>query len=523
MKKAFEVAKEIAKEFSTDSEKVFLESVGKEEADAFIIKRYRNSLRIEASNERSAAYAISQARQLSTSSHFHQLIGENRPLFPLRPLWMVADEPVAFSSSVGGYLPKCFLNNDKGAFEKLCKRILEYGYNAILLGNKEGMFGKRAKQTFKELALLQELFSDFGIQLILKPVLYTTEEETIYHTPTHSSFQESIERAFADLFAICPSLEAVFWESAYLDEDFHYHPSAREYTKFDKVGLEVSQLSSLLPLSKKLIYYLPSNSERMAEQQSRWWLSLLNQVDSRTICAFSALSGSPFWDYLQPHPFWEVMQTTIAPPATPLMPILNIGGIELGEGYWPNMTLDLLETPFSDCPLAGLVSCIKDFPEEGEILEGMLYATGMSQWRKKEPKALLQEWYQMRFKEGNYSQFFSIMQKVRSIIKELKFFYQEKTDANEARFKLETMIALLNEVEHATRKIEFSRWNKSIEHFLVDARRLIQHFGQVYDLSFSELGASIKGVGILTKVSTSVSVGMSRVGHVRWLDRPLTT
>jgi hypothetical protein len=540
MKKALEVAKEISRGYSQDIENekyktVYCESVQNDPYDEYTIHYQSKEFSIHATNPRAAAYAMSQLKAHVMGKHHQDIIGVTKPLYKLRPIWIRSDQHVSLTENVGCYLPSFFLGKKRNNFEKFCQRILELGFNAVILGSRGLTVEQKSTTSFKELQVLHQLFGEYGIHLIIKPVVYTPPgDSSFFLTPCEQQFVQRVKQALSDIRKVAPSLKYVLWESVYCDEDFHYHPSGREQTKFDKVCGELRLVEGELSDGTTLIYYLPTTDAAMARKQADWFSRFLNEAGERTICAFSAVAGSPEGDHLGSHPFWEVLRQTDHPTSTPVMPILNTGGVHQGGGYWPNFPVDLFEEYLfqqEDFPIAGFVHCMRNIPKKGSLADAFAWVAGMSMWRRRHPKDLLQTWCRGHFPDGDFSCLMALLKKARSVILELSFFKDSTVEAPLAegvRCRVDTVLAMIKEIEYVVKNsLKFRGFAKRavkemFQLFIKDARRNVLQFAYDHDVSISSsMGSDFQGEGVWTQLSSGgVGGGAVSAGRVTLLDEP---
>ncbi|MEM1282015.1 MAG: hypothetical protein AAGG81_00520 [Chlamydiota bacterium] len=540
MKKALEVAKEISREFSQSIEgkrfkSVFCDCIGNESKDGFSVHYQSKELSIQAANPRSAAYAISQLKMAVEANRIREVVGDNQPLYNLRPIWVHCDKHISLTENVGLYLPSIFLGKNKQTFETFCHRLLELGFNAVILGSRNETFEYKSSTSFKELEVLWQLFDEYGIQLIVKPVIYhPTGCDQVCLNPIDDQFCQRVSQALSDLRQVTPSLNTFFWESVYCEQDFHYHPIGRGDSKFEKTLKELRCVEKGLSDDQTLIYYLPTTDDLMARKQANWLVRFLNAAGPKTICAFSCVGGSFASDHLRRHPFWEVLYQLDRPPTTPGMPIMNTGGLGQGEGYWPNFPLEMLEEYLSyrnEFPIAGFIHSVRNIPKRGSLADACMWVAGLSMWRRSHPMQLLETWYRVHFSEESFVWFFSLLKKARVVILEISAFEgvdQEEVSCQGVKCRIDSLLAQIDEIEVMVKvmanrlPISKGALKELFQLFAKDARRKILYFAHQHDVSISSSsGLDFKGDGVWTQLSSGrVGEGAASAGQVSFYEVP---
>lgn len=526
MKKALLIAKEISRDHSQASENkrykpILCRSIGSERQEIFSAKCVSGEISVEASNTLAATYAISQMRMGVLSGHLSEYLDEQKPLYDLRPLWIDCNKAVAISDKVGIHLPGFFLEKNKKTFESFCRRLLELGFNAVVFGSQDFSFREKSAVSFKELSLLQEMLSDYGIKMIVKPsIYYRADEKELFFLPQHELFREKVVEALADLKACVPSLDYLLWESCYLHTDYQRHPLGREFTKLEKVSSEVRLVEEALGNDIGLIFYLPCRDWQCAKVQSEWIPELLNEVGDKTTFAFSAVAGDPKEDHATPHPLWGQLRSEPVLAATPLLPILNSGAVGQGEGVWPGLTLDLVEDYYSRCMsgnFCGIMSLAGHIPREGSLADCNLWVAGQRMWRELSPYLLAQTWFEAKRRDIDFLKYLDLFKSIRTIIKGLSFLRslneeknRDKFSSEECRLYAESLLAQLKFMECAVKRAgEAAVGGKTslktyIEFFLNDARRMIVHSLQCYNISINH---AVEGEGVHEGIWTESSGG----------------
>ena len=214
--------------------------------------------------------------------------------------------------------------------------------------------------------------------------------------------------------------------------------------------------------------------------------------------AFAAVSGDPVLDHLDPHPFWDVLRQSLDVCYTSLLPIINIGAVHQGECLWPTLTLDLIEKYALRCErhrFVGVLSLVPLLPKPGSFLWCNLWVSSQVFWGQTRSDLLAETWFEAFRPELKCSQFVSAMREIRQITVELsrlRHLADKKRDgeisSEECRARAESLLIRLKQLQLFMEKTDDKQNDALSLHdyftfFARDARRVIQHFLQVYHVS----------------------------------------
>jgi hypothetical protein len=466
-------------------------------------------LNVEGESLLAVSYGISQAAVGVASGHLSECLGIFQPRFPLRPLWIGCFEEVAVAPGVRLTVPTCVRNLVHSVpigefpFALFCRRIIELGYNAVLLGSRDTFSTTTITEQELDLQSVCSQFHDYGIQVIIKPnlVSYDSSKHPGY-CPLNPFYREWVLSRLKTLVQKAPAMDFLFWESCYLHPDFTRHPKACDATLAELVSAEVNLIEEALNDSKSLIYFLPVSDPLVAEQQAAWMPRLCDDVGNRTFVAFSAVAGNFYADHLPPHPFWEQLRQSPDTSATPLLPIVNIGHVLQGEGLWPSPALDLLEKYYSRLyrhRFAGAIALVNHLPQKGGMLDCSLWTAAQSLWKALPPILLAQTWFRAHRSEWGFHLCCDALKNVREIVVELSMLRfltnelrRDSISIEECRMMTESLLARLKCLKTHAEKKERKRREKG-EHpsfedylniFIRDAQRIVLYFLQCFNLSY---------------------------------------
>lgn len=426
-------------------------------------------------------YAAPFLQTVVASGLWPEFLSEHTSSYSLRPLWIQksCDEVVY-----------------------LCDRFFELGFNAVMF----------SQETFLEHI---DKIHEHGLKVIYKPTLPVNLKG---FSPAAS---ENIQEIKDLLMSSVPlhKIDYLFWESGLLYPQYHFHTKARDFLLNDLLLKEVAFLEQLLPKSTSLIFYLPANDQKEAQQQTKSISYLLNEAGPKTTLAFPAVAGKVTADHSHFHPFFEHLTQTYATSSTNLLPIYNTGSIEQGSGYWPNFCFDLpkhfaqVSTRHAFC---GALHICDKIPEKGSINDANLWIAGQALWSKRSVDLLAKVWFEVNCKDCMKPHFFKDLAELRAcivILSELR----EESKVGLSTYSLETQkkqaIALFARLKLLEEKLPHSNlFNK--HSFFQDARRILLHYIQVFRLPFTELHElETKDSGIWTSLKNNAVIFHSEPMH----------
>lgn len=512
-------------------------------SENFISTYEKGTIRIEAESPLAGAYAISQMQIAAESGHLIEFLGPSQPRFLLRPIWVGCGPEMISPEGIGVALPRFFTSTqqDKTKSALFCRRIIELGYNAVILGSHDGSQIVLNPNSFAEVAAFCDVLQDHGLKAIIKPNFFSKElPKKIGHCPLSKSYQQAIISGFYALFERIANVDFLFWEGSFLHSDFTQDPSARDATLSELIRAEILFLEKNLPSKVSLIYFIPAPDLLAAKQQAKWMSSLCDYVGKGTIISFPAIAGNCFADHLPPHPFWEELRKSPDISATPLLPLVNVGSISQGEGLWPSPTLDLIEKYYSRLyrhRFAGVVALANVLPKKGGMLDCSLWVASQALWRNQSSIQLAETWFHAHRPEWDFSDNIGVLQSMRQLVIELSFLRsltcETKRDdysSEDCRLMTESILARLKELQRRIEKLErrqpFKRKeNPSLTDYLSvfarDAQRIILHFLQCFNLSYPYvLGGEELQESFWMQISPGGGLGIRSAAKISFFDEP---
>lgn len=468
------------------------------------------------------------------NKHVNTSIANIRPKFPLRPVWIGCHDSYALNELVGVHLPEYFFG-DEGLqrIEECCRRLVELGFNAIILGSRKALFTEKPLEKVESLSRLVSIFHEHGLKVIIKADIYLPAD--VSHCPYDTDFQCFIRSSLQFFSQEDCKIDGLFWESAFLYQDYHRHKSGVDATQAEKVSLEIKLIEGVLGKKIPLFYYLPTSDFAMAERQGCWFKDVCDEVLSTTTLVFSYVSGQPWQDYEPIHPFWNLLRSFEDSIGTRLMPILNVGDIDQGKGFWPNVAADLIGDCLSRCtthPFSGVISLVEQIPKSKALLECSLWAAAQSQSHQTPPQIFVESWFAKVRPDLNYLRYSEALLQTRKIIIQIGLIRslthesnRDKITQGECRLIAESLLAQLKYLQHLFDKEKTvpSRVSPSLKDyftfFVRDARRIILHFLQCYNVSMPQILSSDDfNEGIWTAIEQGEGQGFRSMASVHFLS-----
>ncbi|MBN9376900.1 MAG: hypothetical protein BGO14_01870 [Chlamydiales bacterium 38-26] len=443
----------------------------------------QGALKVKAEGYLGAIQALQKIRIGLKSGHLQDFLGFHSPQFRTRCLM------------IGSSMQSLLGNSDKT--HQFCKRILEMGYNSLLIETVE------EKKDFTQLC---KDLQNYGFKIILK-FKPSQVQNASKRSPLDSSYAHFIHQQLDDFISKHPSFDFLFWESQWLDPSFLHSPTADAYTLSEAVLLEARLLENKLAMhAKSLVLYLPVNDSTSAELCSPWILNLADQLDAKTILAFSAVCGDYYADHLAPHPIWNKIRSRIPSAKAALMPILNIGNVRQGEGLWPILIQDLIDDYIMRCPhthFPGVFCATHQIPQRESLLDCNLWVTGQVLWNPHMPSlSLFDTWFTAFRPEWNFMSNRALFIQLRNLSKQLnllrswiKEINRDSITSQECKISAESILIQLSEIQTQLEKQERKRLKKCEKtalgdyffHFSNDAKKIILHVLQGFNLSLPQL------------------------------------
>lgn len=417
-----------------------------------------------------AIYGLQAMQTALSSGHLACFLGHSSPHFKLRPIELNEDIKN--------------ISLDPAKLHEFCKRVLELGYNSILVD----------QENQPDIKTLCTHLKDYGLKIILKPFVHN---QKLKFSPSSKLYQASLKECFKNI--LDANFDFLFWDSHWQHPDFTHDPSAEALTLPELVLAEARSLEAIF---KNVIFYVPAADEHSAKQSAEWIPQLVDDLQQGTILAFSAVSGDFFLDFLPFHPLWEKLRHRIKPSSSSFMPIVNIGNLRQSEGFWPIFMHDFIDECISKCNngnFVGILSLAKHLPSEGGVHECNLWVASQTMHRPQLSACLWQEtWFSAFRPDWNYFNYAPILNQIRLLSLQLNELLnlsdkksQERLSPQEFRMIIESILAQINAIQIKLEKEEKRRIKKSEQttfwdyftYFANDVRKTILHILHCFNLS----------------------------------------
>lgn len=408
--------------------------------------------------------------------------------YHLRPLW------------IGLELQKKLFEAIKyGSSNGLFTKIIELGYNALILGGLENEVITEG-EIKEHLKLLKPALNQENIKCIVK------------FQPFHS-----------------PEIKCdyLFWTS-----QCSIQPLENNRTFSENLQEELNITEKMIENRLPLIFYLPFNRRLRGWHNPHLLRDLCLRAGKRTILAFSAVAGHPAHDHLSPHPFLVQLRRQEECHSTPLLPVINTGGLFQGEGLWPTISFDLFD---SFCmrdvrrQFAGFISLTNRLPAEQGFLSCNLWVVGQVQLKNEHPERLVEGWFLSKRPEIDYLKYSQLFKKIRNTIVDLSYLRNLSEDCSyipeEKRLLIEQVMCALRvihiHVSTIARDESLTLLCEQFTLFLCDAKKILLHLSNLHrvDISLSLEERNLKD-SFWTKAVVSSPFSQREGLQISILDKP---
>ncbi len=323
----------------------------------------------KSTSELGCTYAATQLATAIQANHLGEFLGDQRPLFPLRPVWF-RDPPTSLETT-GRFLAEC-------------------GFNALVV---DSPLAEKA-----ELKIIQKVS------------------------------QISEASPYADYLLI------------------ELSPSSKELLESEAAEQQIRKWEEQLS-GQGLIVYIKADNAEAAQRQAHWLPHLCDQCGERTILAFSALSGSATGVATPLHPIWARLREIPWPSATALMPVVNAGALNAGEGLWPisqAKEIDQILSQMRHHNFAGLLCLAGASPPSNGLAACNLWTAGQAQWQGRTASKLVDTWLRAHKPELNIESLKNLFEAAKQIIHNLSRLRSGSLVNEEARALAELVVSQLS-------------------------------------------------------------------------------
>lgn len=303
-----------------------------------------------ANGDLEGAFALAQLNLFEKGKGELELEGEYLEKFPDRILWPSGEVVFSLDENWSLALPKALCEE---ASEFLC-RLVEMGYTSLVLGVREEGVLLQEPAEKKLLPLLEEI-KKRGIGVIVKPSF----------KGKCTSLKDYYEKVLPSLSRLSSKMfpgHSVFFESLSLPGLFENRQELRDLTFQDMV------LKELETLHVEGLLYFALNQESM---NTSWVHAALREAGPKTRLVFNAETKTG-----APNPIWKELYQKSTLSNTPLLPIVNTGNLNRGEGLWPLIDFNEWELTLENIDPAhfpGGISLCGKIPARGSNLDALLW------------------------------------------------------------------------------------------------------------------------------------------------------
>jgi hypothetical protein len=204
-----------------------------------------------------------------------------------------------------------------------------------------------------------------------------------------------------------------------------------EHLLFHERLLEEVHLAKESVGDKELIYYLNLEDRFTTKACARWFEEILDAIPNGVTVAFSRAVGDVRNQSFHENTILRSLEMSLDASSTPLMPVMNMGGVSWGEGLWPAPPLRELESTLhmmqSLHPFAGVIPLTSYLPAEDGFLKGTLWVAGQTQWHSECPMRLMEMWLYGSMQVKKSSDIRGLLQDAENVVALLQ---KSKSSAN---------------------------------------------------------------------------------------------
>lgn len=410
----------------------------------------------------------------------------------LKPLWIRSECTVSLGN-LHLSLPEFMVHSNQSENQKLhefCLRLKELGYDSLLIGSRNGVFSNAKNLKMSDLSGLHQVLKSYDLKLILKLQLTGESEkftqcvlEGEYKNYLTDSINEALKYVKPDYW---------FWEANLKEQFFSRNSKSFEMTGYERILAEAKLIEDVLSNAGiPLIFYLPSNNLESAKKHADWLLKLSIDINQQTILAFPMVSSLPWHDHASINPFFESLRKEDCFSYTALMPIINIGSVSQGEGFWPVVISDSVDEflkRFSMGYFVGAIGLCNYLPQKGSFHDCNLVIANKSLYHQKPVSIALEEWISHYWPEVEMSEIAKMLNKWRAIALDLSALRvvnenKETISNEESRLMAESLLSEIKCQQLKLSKIKvFQKRNGSVcladyfTYFARDAKHIIEEF-----------------------------------------------
>lgn len=368
------------------------------------------------------------------------------------------------------------------AIESFCNDLLLLGYNSVILETGTNEWEPSFKNA---LSLLKRR----GFRIFIA----IDEKAFSLPAPFHSSYRKKIEESLSVILEQRAAFDGIFWVARCFSFRKGDSKERRSLLQREVAQIEAKILEELLGADKQLLYYLPAFDFAAAEKQSRWMMRLARGLSKQTAIVFYSASGDLGADHQPSHPFWRLLSGEDGRSAGKFLPIINVGGIGQGEGFWPAIAIDQMERYACRCqaaPFDGAIALTAHVPQKNAFLFCSLWGAAQMLSGGRSTGALIEEWLKAyRPKDLACPQVEWMLREVRDIAVRATPFIRApleipkevgKPQVEALLMRLNCLNTLVEEIPPVEGDVPYFR--DYFIFFLRDMRKVMMHYLQVHQL-----------------------------------------
>ncbi|MBS0655689.1 MAG: hypothetical protein JSR46_07925 [Verrucomicrobia bacterium] len=337
--------------------------------EEFSLQIAGNTAHIQAASPLAEKFAMSQLLTALHNNRFSDIIGETRPLFANRLLWVNSTQRYALSADLEVSLPSYITSDCTGQI----KQIIDQGYNMVVFAAPRRALPAKARKelSFDELQKCLEQIRSMGLKVALELHTPHAEEACSLHTIT-GRLKGKLD------FLLCRQNSRMEKSSSFQKNN----PTNQEKL--------LRELSFFEQQSQIPILYSTTELDEMT------LLLLANTVSSKSMISFSASteSGAANWNL---HPTFAELSRAPMAVASRLVPLIPLCQYPIREGTWfSDFPLDFVENVLGRQVrdrFCGAGCIVDELSQPGTFAECPLWAIGQRMWRHIPVYANVETWF----------------------------------------------------------------------------------------------------------------------------------
>ena len=375
-----------------------------------------------------ATKLINELNQTNKKGEFNAPVSRQSPKFSERILWINGQVTVKLSDDLSIHLPKCLVGDFTNKsfikdIETLCKRVIEWGYNTLLLGAVRADEVLKVSKTSLIEGFLQQLFTvfhKFGLKGILIPQINDFSISELL-------FDNKLQEFLSPILNSKETIDGIFWRGQALNKKDLMSVKFSNFTSYELFLKEIQLLEKVLSNQCSLYYYLPEALIKMRSGPQSI-LEACEEVAFTTNLLFPMGNGGLLDDFSSNHLVWNELKKDMSLINSPLLPVVNSGAIHFGEGLWPTFSFDLLYKSYqylSSDQLKGAICMTNSIPISGSLLDCHLWTSGKILCTCDFPEYLFEMWWSKFSNSSSHliCYFLDLLKKFRKIALEVIQFY----------------------------------------------------------------------------------------------------